>query len=77
MAYAPIAHALHDLTSADASVRTGPSLFSRFLAALMVSRQRQAEREIARYLRNAGGKFTDESEREIERHFLSSTSSRW
>jgi hypothetical protein len=34
-----------------------------------VSRQRQVEREIARYLRN--GKFTDEAEREIERRFFS------
>ncbi len=35
---------------------------------MMQSRQRQAEREIARYLGN--GKFTDETEREIERRFL-------
>ena len=35
----------------------------------MLSRQRAAEREIARYLQN--GKFTDETEREIERRFLS------
>jgi hypothetical protein len=39
---------------------------------MMASRQRQAEREIARYLRNHGGKLTDETEREIERRFLSS-----
>jgi hypothetical protein len=36
---------------------------------MMLSRQRQADREIARYLQNS--KFTDESEREIERLFLS------
>jgi hypothetical protein len=35
----------------------------------MLSRQRQADREIARYLNNS--KFTDEAEREIERLFLS------
>jgi hypothetical protein len=45
------------------------------LAAMMASRQRQAEREIARYLRNHGGKFTDEAEREIERRFLSTPAS--
>jgi hypothetical protein len=39
---------------------------------MMESRRRQAEREIARYLAN--GKFTDETEREIERRFLSSSS---
>jgi hypothetical protein len=48
-----------------------PSLFSRLIDALMVARTRAAEREIARYLRGNGGKFTDESEREIERRFLS------
>ena len=40
--------------------------------AMMQSRQRQADREIARYLNN--GKFTDEAEREIERRFLSTPS---
>jgi hypothetical protein len=46
------------------------------LAAMILSRQRQADREIARYLAGTGGKFTDEAEREIERRFLS-TSSHW
>jgi hypothetical protein len=36
----------------------------------MVSRQRQAEREIALYLDRTGGKLTDTTEREIERRFL-------
>jgi hypothetical protein len=35
---------------------------------MVVSRQLQADREIERYLRNS--KFTDETEREIERRFL-------
>ena len=47
------------------------TLFSQFVSAIMVARTRQAEREIARYLRGSGGKFTDEAEREIERRFLS------
>ena len=38
---------------------------------MMRARRRQAEREIARYLVDTGGKFTDETEREIERRFLS------
>jgi len=50
--------------------------FSRLLAAMAVSRMRQAEREIAQYLDRSGGKFTDEAEREIERRFLSG-SPRW
>ena len=43
--------------------------FRRFFDAMMQSRQRQADREIGRYLQN--NKFTDEAEREIERLFLS------
>jgi hypothetical protein len=52
-----------------------PSLFGRILAAMQAARLRQAEREIARYLATTGDKLTDESEREIERRFLSK--SRW
>jgi hypothetical protein len=44
------------------------SLFNWLLDTIMVSRQREAERDVARLL--AGGKFTDEAEREIERCFL-------
>ena len=47
-----------------------PSLLARFTAAMMVSRQRQADREIARYMNLNGGKLTDSAEREIERRFL-------
>jgi hypothetical protein len=45
--------------------------FRRILNAMMAARLRQAEREIANYLADTGGKFTDEAEREIERRFLS------
>ena len=50
--------------------------FTRLMDALVASRMRQAEREIALYLSNSGGKFTDEAEREIESRFLTA-SSRW
>lgn len=50
--------------------------FRRILDAMMAARLRQAEREIATYLADTGGKFTDEAEREIERRFLS-TPTRW
>jgi len=36
---------------------------------MVVSRQREAEREIVFYLQRTGGKFTDAIEREIERRF--------
>ncbi len=51
-------------------------LLARLLDAMMAARMRQAEREVARYLADTGGKFTDEAEREIERRFLA-TPSRW
>jgi len=69
MAYAPTALLRDVPLSAPARPRKG--FFARFVAALVESRQRQAEREIARYLHDCGGKFTDEIEREIERRFLS------
>ena len=47
-----------------------PSLFRRLFAALIESRQRQAERDVARYLARTGLKFTDSVEREVERQFL-------
>jgi CHASE1-domain containing sensor protein len=54
---------------AESSTPVRRGFFRRFFDALMLSRQRQADREIARYLQNS--KFTDETEREIERLFLS------
>lgn len=53
---------------AEIPARTRLGLFRWLATAMMESRRRQAEREIARYLGN--GKFTDETEREIERRFL-------
>src|ERR1043165_3655311 len=54
----------------EAPVEDQPGFFKRLLVAMMASRQAQAEREIATFLRASGGKFTDESEREIERLLL-------
>jgi hypothetical protein len=64
-----------DFAFTESPARTRPTFWQKLLAAMMASRQRQAEREIARYLRDHGGKFTDEAEREIERRFLSSPAS--
>ena len=53
---------------APASSRTKKTGFFRsLLDAMILARQQEAEREIARYLERSGGKFTDESERDIER----------
>jgi hypothetical protein len=70
MAYAHTAIAPRDLHHTEP--KTGRGVLRRLLDAMTASRTRQAEREIARYLAHTGGKFTDESEREIERRFLSS-----
>jgi hypothetical protein len=63
-------HTLAFTDTAPAKRSSGPGFFSRVYATIAAARQRQAEREIARYLGGAGGKFTDEAEREIERRFL-------
>ena len=57
------------LSAADLAEHEKPKhgLLWHLMHALAVSRQQQADREIARYLARSGGKFTDESEREIER----------
>ena len=54
----------------EAAVRSTPQrgFFARVLDALTASRQRQAEREIARILEAHGGKFTDETDRLISKH---------
>mgnify|MGYP001604746146 CR=1 FL=1 len=54
------------------------SLWRILRDALAESRRRRAEYEVAHYLESIGGKFTDETEREIERRLMSSSnSSRW
>ena len=73
MAYAQSTVATRDLVS-EKSERVRSGFFRWLTDAIFLSRQRQAEREIARYLKST--KFTDEAEREIERRFFS-TPSRW
>lgn len=77
MAYTPSAVAPRDLAyAAPKAAPARPGFFRRALAAMQAARMRQAEREIAHYIAETGGKFTDESEREIERRILS-TRSHW
>ena len=61
---------------AKAKVAPTRGFFRRLMDSMRAARLRQAEREIALYVTQSGGKFTDEAEREIERRFLSN-SSRW
>ena len=69
MAHVSTVSPLHFVLT-DTPALPRPGFFRRLLAAMGEARQRQAEREIANYLCASGGKFTDESEREIERRFL-------
>jgi len=73
MAYTSTSSALvpSDLSLAQPDARAQRNLFRRLFDAIIVSRQKQADREIARYITRSGGKITDEVEREIERRFLS------
>jgi hypothetical protein len=65
MAFAHTIHTSHGFAPARGKPTRG--FFRIVLDALMLARQHEAEREIALYLERSGGKFTDESEREIER----------
>ena len=71
MAYATSAVAPRSFDIPQKATRAQRGFFRRLLDALEAQSMRQAEREIARYLRGSGRKFTDEAEREIERRFLS------
>ena len=42
-----------------------PGLWRRFVGAIFQARERQVEREAARYVARSGGRLTDEIERQI------------
>ena len=71
MAYTSSAIGAREVPFTATRAATKPGFFNWLFSAMMAARTRQAEREIALYLRGTGGKFTDEAEREIERRFLS------
>lgn len=74
MSYTPSAvEAAFSATYAPAKTTRKRGFVARLLDTLMAARMRQAERDVARYIAETGGKFTDEAEREIERRFLSSS----
>jgi hypothetical protein len=54
-------------TAAETKPRQG--ILMRVIAAMMDSRQRAAEREVARYIMARGGVLTDSLERELGRKF--------
>ena len=75
MAYARVAHAPHQFVAASPKAKNQRSLWRRLLDAIVESRRLAAEREIELLLRDRAGKFTDDTEREIEQILFSRT--RW
>ena len=73
MAYAPLDFASRENAFTQKSLTSKRSVWRRLLDAVIASRQRQADFEIARFLQTRGGKLTDDAEREIARRFLRSS----
>ena len=48
-----------------------PGLLRRIVRAMVESRQRQIDREIARFLARSGGRLTGDMERRLTEHLLS------
>ena len=48
-----------------------PGLLRRIVRAMVESRQRQTDREIARFLARSGGRLTDDMERRLTQYLLS------
>jgi hypothetical protein len=74
----PLAFTLRNTALTPTSLSPKRGMFARLIDAMMASRQRRVDREIARYLAATGasGRLTDSIEREIEHRFLSNRS-RW
>jgi hypothetical protein len=67
MAYVSFDRIPHECVSSPHRSRRG--LLRRIFDAFVTSQQRRADRDIARYV-SESGRFTDDTEREIERRFL-------
>ena len=74
----PLAFTQRDTALTPTSLPVKRGVFARLVDAMMASRQRRVDREIARYLAATGasGRLTDSVEREIAHRFLSDRS-RW
>lgn len=64
------------------SRRTNPvaktvNILRRAVNAILPSRQRQDDREIARFFAQSGGRLTDNLEREMTERFLLGRNTRW
>ena len=68
---------LNDFVIRDTSERrpsparaAGAGFWSRLLKTIQEARMREAERQVAMFIEQKGGRITDTLEREIERHFI-------
>ena len=62
----------HKAPANGEAVPKKPGILRRIYDAFMESRQRQVDRQIARFLAGRGGTLTDDLEREITRRLLTS-----
>ncbi len=53
------------ISTSDKDIASRPGVLRRVLNRMLDGRQRQADREIARFLNRSGGRLTDEMEREM------------
>ena len=75
MAYARTTHASFEFVAEPSKPKTTRSPWRRLIDAIVESAGLPADHEIARLLDRSGGRFTDDTEREIERIFFPQT--RW
>ena len=59
--------------AAETALSARRSMWRRIIDAISAAQQRRADREIALYLANHGGLFTDDMEREIMRRLSGSS----
>jgi hypothetical protein len=70
MAY--VSHTLSpsEITSERTAAAPRLGWFARFIRATEEARLRRAELEVAQYMARTGGRFTDATERELERRLM-------
>jgi hypothetical protein len=67
MTYVAHARDFHSLDAGAGTAAAKPGVLRRLVRAFTAWRQREADREIARFLARSGGRFNDDLERELMR----------
>jgi hypothetical protein len=63
-------HSCGEASPRSNAVPSNAGVLQRILDAVFVSRQKQVDRDIARFLARSGGRLTDDMEREMTRRLL-------